>query len=156
MASYRTLGQTCRTSAIFGVLLALRAISAASFDWLMSLEPASLSTIFGIYRFAGLFRAALLLIVLVILLRRMGYLRNVVNENHLHNLGQWLIARAFGVLGLHLVLAADADLVFEHPEETSYFLRGSEGEWWALSYVVNPIMNFAIPFLALLPRPGQA
>lgn len=143
-----------RNSAIFGVLFALT-MSAASFDWLMSLEPTWFSTIFGIYQFAGLFQGGIAaLIVLIIMLRRMGYLRNVVNENHLHNLGQWLIA--LSVFWAYIWFSQLMLIWYSNiPEETSYFIRRSQGEWWALSYVVNPIMNFGIPFLALLPRPAK-
>jgi hypothetical protein len=41
------------------------------------------------------------------------------------------------------------------PEETSYYLIRSQGEWWALSFIVNPLLNFAIPFVILLPRPAK-
>lgn len=143
-----------RTSAIFGVLFALT-MSAASFDWIMSLEPSWFSTIFGIYQFAGLFQGGIAaLIVLVIMLRRMGYLRDAINENHLHNLGQWLIA--LSVFWAYIWFCQYMLIWYSNiPEETSYFIRRSQGEWWALSYVVNPILNFAIPFFALLPRPAK-
>lgn len=143
-----------RTSAIFGVLFALT-MSAASFDWVMSLEPSWFSTIFGIYQFAGLFQGGIAaLIVLVILLRRMGYLRDTLNENHLHNLGQWLIA--LSVFWAYIWFSQLMLIWYSNiPEETTYFIRRSQGEWWALSYVVNPILNFAVPFLVLLPRPAK-
>jgi hypothetical protein len=143
-----------RYSAIFAVLFAL-SLSLASFDWLMSLEATWFSTIFGIYQFAGLFQGGIAaLIVLVIVLRRMGYMRDTINENHLHNLGQWLIA--LSVFWAYIWVSQLLLIWYTNiPEETTYYLRRSQGEWWALTFVVNPLLNFAIPFLALLPRPAK-
>lgn len=143
-----------RTSAIFGVLFALT-LSAASFDWLMSLEAAWFSTIFGIYQFAGLFQSGIAaLIVLLVLLRRMGYLRDAVNENHLHNLGQWLIA--LSVFWAYIWFSQLLLIWYSNiPEETSYYLIRSQGDWWVLTFIVNPLLNFAIPFVVLLPRPAK-
>jgi len=54
----------------------------------MSLEPLWYSTIFGVYNFAGLFLSGLAALILVVLwLERKGPLQNVLNEDHLHDLG---------------------------------------------------------------------
>ena len=143
-----------RYSAIFAILFALT-MSMASFDWLMSLEATWFSTIFGIYQFAGLFQSGIAaLIVLILVLRKLGYLRDSVNENHLHNLGQWLIS--LSVFWAYIWFSQLMLIWYSNiPEETSYYLIRSQGEWWALSFIVNPLLNFAIPFVILLPRPAK-
>jgi hypothetical protein len=40
------------------------------------------------------------------------------------------------------------------PEETSYFIRRVHGLWGAL-FVFNVVLNWAVPFLVLLPRANK-
>ncbi|MCA8939637.1 MAG: hypothetical protein KDB07_07515, partial [Planctomycetes bacterium] len=40
-------------------------------------------------------------------------------------------------------------------EETQYFAKRSVGAWWHVSYVINPLLNFALPFFLLLPRKAK-
>lgn len=142
-----------RTSAVFMVLFALT-LSLASFDWIMSLDASWFSTIFGIYQFAGLFEAGIAaLIVLIVLLRRMGYLREV-NQSHLHSLAQWLLATC--VFWAYIWFSQYLLIWYSNiPEETSYYLTRSQGEWWTVSFVVNPAANFLLPFVLLLPRAAK-
>ena len=81
---------------LFGITVTL-----ASFDWVMSLEYHWFSTIFGVYNFAGLFLSGLAAIILVALwLERAGPLRDVLNEDHLHDLGKLLFA--FSVFWMYI------------------------------------------------------
>ncbi|MCC6572281.1 MAG: hypothetical protein IT462_00700 [Planctomycetes bacterium] len=142
-----------KTSAAFMVLFALT-LSLASFDWLMSLDATWFSTIFGIYQFAGLFEAGIAtILVVVILLRRRGYLAEV-NDSHLHSLGQWLIATS--VFWAYIWFSQFMLIWYSNiPEETSYYLIRSQGEWWTVSFIVNPAVNFVLPFILLLPRAAK-
>lgn len=65
----------------------------ASMDWLMSLEPHWFSTIYGIYNMTGTFLAGLAAVAVgVITLRRKGYLREFVRDDHLVDLGRLIFA----------------------------------------------------------------
>lgn len=153
-----------RLSAIFLVIFGLT-VSMTSFDWLMSLEPHWYSTIFGAYGFAGLFQSGLAVITaLVLLLRRAGYYRrelypclgapeegaHVVTEHHLHDLGKLLFA--FSCFWAYLWFCQYMLIWYTNiPEETVYFARRQSGGWQIL-FVLNLIVNWVVPFLALLSR----
>ncbi len=123
----------------------------ASYDWIMSLEPDWYSTIFGIYHFAGLFASALAAIsVLVVRLRRRGELRDAVSPGQLHDLG--LLLFGFCTFWAYIWFSQYMLIWYANiPEETAYFVRRMRGVWGTL-FVLNLVLNWAVPFLALLPR----
>ncbi|MBI3071399.1 MAG: hypothetical protein HYY84_04645 [Deltaproteobacteria bacterium] len=127
--------------------------SVAGIDWLMSLEPHWFSTIFGIYNLAGLLLGGFASIAVVtILLRRAGYLPNV-NENHLHDLGK--LTFAMSVFWAYIWISQYMLIWYSNlPEETTYYLRRTEGGWAFLFYF-NVVINWVVPFVVLLPRPGK-
>src|SRR5690606_31121840 len=68
-------------------------ITFAAFDWLMSLQPFWLSSIFGVYVFAGGFLAGMaLLAILAYGTVRTGHLREELTGYHFHALGRLLLA----------------------------------------------------------------
>ena len=123
----------------------------ASFDWIMSLEPAWYSTIFGVYNFAGLFSGGLAaLILLVLWMRSAGPLRDFVNEEHLHDLGKLLFA--FCTFWMYIWFSQYMLIWYANiSEETAYFVRRTNGPWETL-FLLNMLLNWAIPFAILLPR----
>lgn len=138
-----------RLSIVFLVLFAVT-FCLASFDWIMSLEPAWASTIFGIYNFAGMFSGGLALMVLLVLRLRRGPLHDFVNEEHLHDLGKLLFA--FSTFWMYIwfsqyMLIWYADI----SEETTYYVHRLDGAWAPL-FLLNVALNWAVPFIALLPR----
>jgi len=140
-----------RTAAVFLPLFGI-SFSVASFDLLMSLEPHWFSTIYGIYCFAGLvFSGFSLLAILVIYGRRQGVLTDqMVNENHIHDIGKMMFAFTVFwayIMFSQLMLQWYANL----PEETVYYIRRFNGSWWPYFWTLL-IVHFAIPFFSLLPR----
>ena len=131
---------------VFGVTFCL-----ASFDWIMSLEPHWSSTIFGIYNFAGMFSSGLaVIILLVVWLRGAGPLRDFVTDEHLHDLGKLLFA--FSTFWMYIwfsqyMLIWYADI----PEETMHYFRRQQQFWMPL-FILNMILNWVVPFVALLPK----
>jgi hypothetical protein len=134
---------------VFGVTFTL-----ASMDWIMSLEPHWYSTIFGIYNFSGLFQSGLAVLILVSLwLERRGPLRNVLNEEHLHDLGKLLFA--FSVFWVYIWFSQYMLIWYTNiPEETTYFLRRLHGYWFAL-FAANVVLNWLVPFFLLLRREAK-
>ena len=133
----------------FGVTFTL-----ASIDWVMSLEPLWYSTIFGVYNFAGLFLSGLAALILIALwLERTGPLRQVLTEDHRHDLGKLLFA--FAVFWLYIWFSQYMLIWYTNiPEETVYFVRRTEGPWLLLFWA-NVVLNGIIPFALLLRRDAK-
>ncbi len=141
-----------RLSAAFLVVFAIT-FWLASFDWIMSLEPNWVSTIFGVYSFAGLFQAGLAMIVLLVLWARRGPLAGFVNAEHLHDLGKLLFA--FSTFWMYIWFSQYMLIWYANiPEEATYYVRRLEGFWGPL-FVVNMLLNWAVPFAALLSRAAK-
>ncbi len=139
-----------KLAAAFLVLFAFT-FTIGSYDWMMSLEPHWYSTIFSVYTFAALFLHGLGMIALIILiLLSSGYLKESVNENHLHDLGKLMFAfSSFWVYCwfCQYMLIWYANL----PEETVYFLRRCDREWAPL-FILNVILNWVVPLIFLMSR----
>ncbi len=127
----------------------------ASTDWIMSLEPHWASTIFGIYHFAGMFLAGLAAITLLaISFREAGPLRHSVNEEHFLDLGRLMVA--FTTFWAYIWFSQYMLIWYANlTEETTYItLRTAAG--WEKLFVANVFLNWALPFLLLLPRSNKA
>jgi hypothetical protein len=126
----------------------------SSYDWLMSLEPDWVSTIFGVYHFAGLFLSALAAIVLLaVCFRHLGALRGLVNEDRLHDLGTLL----FGFSSFWMYTWFCQYLLIwytNHPDETAWFQRRVEGPWPTLLQLALAL-EWGIPFAVLLFRDAK-
>lgn len=142
-----------RRSAIFLVIFGVT-FWLASYDWIMSLEPNWSSTIFGIYNFAGLFSSGVAaIIILAVYLERLGPLHGVLTEDHLHDLGKLLFA--FSTFWMYIWFSQYMLIWYANiPEETVYFTRRLHGYWQPL-FLLNMLLNWAVPFLALLSRPAK-
>ena len=128
--------------------------SLASFDWLMSLDPRWFSTIFAVYVFAGLFVLCLATITLgTILLLERGQLAGVVNVNHLHDLGKLLFA--FTTFWAYVWLSQYLLIWYGNlPEEITHYLRRTDGRWLGL-FLLNLVVNWLVPFVALMSRAAK-
>jgi hypothetical protein len=141
-------------SAPFCIIFGL-SVTFASMDYVMSVEPAWFSTMFGVYHFAGIVESGFaMLILMLLLLQRLGYYKTAVNENHLHNLGIWLLSAATFwayIWFCQFMLIWYANI----PEETAHFFARWESPWMWVTWVINPLLNWALVFLILLPRPNK-
>jgi hypothetical protein len=142
-----------RGSALFVVVFAL-SFSVAGVDWLMSLDPHWYSTIYAVYLFAGVLVTGLAALTLIaILLRRLGPLAGVVGEEHLHDLGKLLFA--FSTFWAYIWVSQYLLIWYGNlPEEVTHYARRTNGAWQRL-FVVNLIVNWAVPFVVLLPREAK-
>jgi hypothetical protein len=120
-------------------------------DWLMSLNYRWVSTMFGVYIFAGAAGSSMSLLVLVITaLRHAGYLKNVVTLEHYHIMGKWMLA--FCIFWAYIGFGQYMLIWYANiPEETQFFLTRNTESWWALSMLLV-IGRFFIPFAILLLR----
>jgi hypothetical protein len=128
--------------------------SLSTFDWLMSLQPHWFSTMYAVYNFSGAFVSGLALItIVVILLRRQGPLKGVVNEHHLHDLGKLILG--FTTFWAYIWFCQYMLIWYSNlPEEVTYYVGRHDGAWAVLS-TANVLVNWLIPFLVLLPRAAK-
>lgn len=137
----------------------------ASQDWIMSLEsewfgdggrrPSNwASTIFGVYNFSGLFLGGLAALILLLLwLRRVSLLGRIVGAGHLHDLGKLLFA--FSTFWMYIWFCQYMLIWFVNiPEETTYFVLRQHGAWQPL-LLTNLVLNWAVPFVVLLPQSAK-
>ena len=147
------VSHTHRNTALSAGFVVLFSLSfwLASFDWVMSLEPTWFSTIFGVYNFAGLFSSGLACVVIIVVwLQGQGVLRGIVTEEHLHDLGKLLVG--FTCFWAYIWFSQYMLIWYANiPEETEYFIVRSSGAWGVL-LILNVMLNWVVPFLALLPR----
>jgi len=123
----------------------------AAIDWFMSLEAGWVSTVFGVYIFAGSILGFLaLLAVAARLLDRGGALGGLLTPSHHHALGKliltFLIFWAY-IAFVQYLLIWIADI----PAEAVWYVKRTRGGWAALA-VVLVLGHFALPFFLLLSR----
>lgn len=132
-----------------GILLFAVTITFAAVDWMMSLNPHWFSTIFGVCYFAGSFMAFMGILALVLLwLRGRGFLSNVINTEHYHDIGKLLFA--FMVFWTYVnfsqyLLIHYADL----PEETIWYQEREGWFWIGWALIAG---HFMVPFAFLMSR----
>jgi hypothetical protein len=142
--------QTVRWSTGFLVCFALT-FSMASFDWIMGLEAQWFSTVFGMYNIAGLLSSSVAAIVLTCILLNKAGLFPEFRIPHVHDLAKLLFA--FCTFWAYLWFCQFMLIWYGNiPEEGIYFIRRWHGGWEPVFYL-NFILNWALPFLLLLPRP---
>ena len=128
-------------------------ITAVSFDWISGLEPKWYSDIFGVYLFAGAFLSGLAATALSVLyLQRHGRLSEV-KRDHLYNVGAFLFA--FTVFWSYIGFAQYLLMWYgDMPEEIIWYKERIQGPWLGLVFLII-LVNFIVPFFALIPRDAK-
>jgi hypothetical protein len=142
-----------RASAPALVALALT-LTFAAIDWVMSLDPAWTSTIFGLYFSLGCAVAGLAaLILLAATLDSTQRLGRVLDTRHYHDLGRSLytFVLLWAYLGFcQILLVWYADL----PDEMAWLGRRLTGSWKAVS-VLLAVVHWAVPMFGLMPQAAK-
>ncbi len=123
----------------------------AVIDWLMCLDYTWFSTMWGVYLFAGSALSSMAVLVLVLTyLRNLGYLRDVVTEEHYHIMGK--LMHAFVIFWAYISFSQYFLIWYANiTEETRFFLMRNTGHWNTVS-ILLVVCHFFIPFLALLQK----
>ena len=131
---------------LYGVTLTF-----ASFDLLMSVDPHWVSTIYGVYYFAGsVVGIFALLPVAVYWLQRHGRLTESITVEHYHEMGKLLFA--FVVFWAYIAFSQYMLIWYANiPEETGWYLMRQSNGWAGVSLVLL-FGHFLVPFLALIAR----
>ena len=148
-----SLAHTAQSKKYSAAFLAVFAVTVtlASFDWLMSVEPLFYSTIYAFYVIAGILLSGVAAITLVVVALRGRGLLPQVNETHLHNLGRLLFG--FATFWAYIWLCQYILVYYANlPEETVYYYRRTETAGWNFLFLLNVLLNWVVPFVALLPR----
>jgi hypothetical protein len=127
-------------------------LTFAAFDWLMSLSPEWISTVFGVYVFAGgLLGALALMAILARLFEVRGGLSGKLAASHYHALGR--LTLTFVIFWAYIAYAQGFLIwIADVPREASWYMaRWNHG--WFVVLVVLVAGQFAIPFFLLLSRP---
>jgi hypothetical protein len=142
-----------RYSVLFVLVFAV-SFTTGAFDWLISLDPGWFSTMFAVYVFAGTFVQGIAAVTLaVVMLKDSPLLSRFVTPHHLHDLGKMLFA--FSTFWAYLWVCQYLLIWYGNmPDEISHYLKRTSGAWLYL-FALNLIVNWIVPFLALLPAPAK-
>jgi len=137
-----------------GLALLVISITFASIDWVMSLEPEWMSTIFGlIFAAAWTLSALAFSIVVMSWLSKRAPMDRVAQPRHFHDWGNLLLA----LVMLWTYFAFSQFLIIwsgNLVEETSWYVARNHGGWGVIALAVV-ILQFAFPFLTLLSRAAK-
>ncbi len=134
-----------------GIVLFVFAVSFASFDWVMSLDPEWFSTIFGLLFVVNwVLTAFALVITVMVLLSTRKPMLGIVAPAHFHDLGKLLLAFimlwAYFSFSQYLIIWSG-----NIPEETKWYLHRLRGGWGYVGLLIV-LLHFALPFSLLLSR----
>jgi hypothetical protein len=127
------------------------AITFASIDWVMSLEPHWFSTIYGVIWFGswGLAALAFAILVAASVARR----TTVLEEYHvdsLHDLGKLMLG--FTMFWAYVSFSQFIIIWYGNlPEEVVWYIKRIEGPWQWVALTVA-FLHFILPFVLLLSR----
>lgn len=135
---------------LYLVWFGLTVASTVPWLWLMSIDAHWYSTMYSWYTFASTFVAGMALVTLfVIYLKNQGYLE-LVNQEHLHDLGKFMFA--FSIFWTYLWFSQYMLIWYANiPEETVYFKHRVQGPYRGI-FFLNLIINFIAPLLILMKR----
>jgi len=137
-------------AALFIVVFALTVMSSIPWLWLMSIDAHWYSTMYSWYTFASTFVAGIALLTLfIVFLKNNNYLE-LVNEEHLHDLGKFMFA--FSIFWTYLWFSQFMLIWYANiPEETTYFKPRTQGIYSGIFWLMFMI-NFLAPLLILMRR----
>jgi hypothetical protein len=135
-----------------GLILYGFTISFAAIDWVMSLDPSWISTIFGLVILIGEVLSAMCFAVVVErILFNYKPMSEMLKPDFVHDHGKWMLTFimmwAYFNYSQWLIIWAG-----NLPTEITYYLRRLNGGWGYVGLVIV-IFHFAIPFGILLSRP---
>jgi hypothetical protein len=134
-----------------GLGFLILSVTFASVDWVMSLEPAWYSTIFGLIFVASWSLSALAFTTLMMTwLSKRAPMDTVVQRSHFHDWGNLTLA----LVMLWTYFAFSQYLIIwsgNLPEETTWYVARTHGGWGTIAVIIF-ILQFAFPFMTLLSR----
>jgi len=135
-----------------GLILYAFTISFAAIDWVMSLDPSWISTIYGLILLMGELLAAICFAVVVeSILVKYKPMSDWLTPDFVHDHGKWMLTfimvwAYFSFSQLLIIWSGNL------PDEITWYLRRLNGGWGGVGLALF-LFHFAIPFVMLLSRP---
>jgi len=130
------------------IFAAVLIFSLAAIDWIMTIDAHWYSTLFGFrVMVTSIYYGSAVIILLLFFLQSLGYFSQL-NEAHRHDLARYLFrfSIVFGYLWfMQFLILWYANI----PELTVYYSPRFLGEW-QLFFYLEPLINFAIPFVVVM------
>lgn len=137
-----------------GLGLLIISITFAAVDWVMSLEPAWSSTIYGLIFVASWSLSALAFTIVVMSwLKKRDPMNRVAQPAHFHDWGNLMLT----LVMLWTYFAFSQYLIIwsgNLPEETTWYVARKHGGWGLIAIGIV-ILQFAFPFMTLLSRAAK-
>jgi hypothetical protein len=135
-----------------GLILYGFTISFAAIDWVMSLDPSWISTIFGLVILIGEVLSAMCFAVVVErILFNYKPMSEMLKPDFVHDHGKWMLAFtmvwAYFNYSQWLIIWAG-----NLPAEITFYMRRLNGGWGWIGLILA-LFHFAVPFAILLSRP---
>jgi hypothetical protein len=135
-----------------GLILYGFTISFAAIDWVMSLDPSWISTIFGLVILIGEVLSAMCFAVIVErILVDYKPMSEMLKPDFVHDHGKWMLAFimvwAYFNFSQWLIIWAG-----NLPAEITFYMRRLNGGWGFVGFFLV-LFHFVIPFVILLSRP---
>ena len=134
-----------------GLILYAFTITFASIDWIMSMDPSWISTIYGLLFVAGqLLNAICFTVVVATILAKYKPASDFLKADYIHDYGKlmltFVMVWAYFSFSQWLIIWAG-----NLPDEISWYLRRLHGGWQVVGLSLA-LFQFAFPFLFLLSR----
>ena len=134
-----------------GLILYAFTTTFASIDWIMSMDPSWISTIYGLLFLAGqLLNAICFTVVVSAILIKYKPASNYLKPDYIHDYGKlmltFVMVWAYFSFSQWLIIWAG-----NLPDEISWYLRRLHGGWQFIGLMLA-LFHFAFPFLFLLSR----
>ena len=135
-----------------GLILYGATITFAAIDWVMSIDPSWISTMFGLSFLIGQVLSALCFAVVVErILYRYRPMSELLKPEQVHDHGKFMLAFimvwAYFAFSQWLIIWAG-----NLPEEITWYMRRLHGGWGYVGLFLA-LFHFAVPFVRLLSRP---
>jgi hypothetical protein len=135
-----------------GLILYGFTITFAAIDWIMSIDPSWISTIFGLSFLIGQVLSALCFAVVVErILFRYKPMSELLKPDQVHDHGNFMLAFimvwAYFAFSQWLIIWAG-----NLPEEITWYMRRLHGGWGYVGLFLV-LFHFAVPFVMLISRP---
>ena len=135
-----------------GLILYGFTITFAAIDWIMSIDPSWISTIFGLSFLIGQVLSALCFAVVVErILFRYKPMSELLKPEQVHDHGKFMLAFimvwAYFAFSQWLIIWAG-----NLPEEITWYMRRLNGGWGYVGLFLV-LFHFAVPFVFLISRP---
>ncbi len=131
------------------VFILVITFSLSAFDWIMSIDVKWYSTIFALKNLVAAFlHGVSILTLIVFILYKLGYFP-FLNKYHLHDFARYIFMLSI-VWGYFWFAQFMIIWYGNIPEETMYYyVRWHEG--WKVMFFLEIGLNWAVPFMVLLP-----